>query len=182
MIEMDFVDGECLEDVWPSLDGKQKQSIAEQLRDIVTTMRQRRHCLDTIGSLGGPARDVRRFSVHDGGVIYNEAEFNDFVLDFVPNTPSIVRDALTPLMGVNSQILFTHGDLSPRNIIVKGDRIQALLDWACAGWYPEYWEYVKFVDRPTACDDWKEYASTIFEEKYPKELVTFQALKQWQFP
>jgi len=67
-----------------------------------------------------------------------------------------------------------------RNIIVQGDHVQALLDWEFAGWYPEYWEYVKFFNQPTDCIDWKDHAEFIFDVQYPRELVTFQALAPWQ--
>ena len=37
---------------------------------------------------------------------------------------------------------FTHGDLAPRNIMVREDgTITAIVDWDSAGWFPEYWEY-----------------------------------------
>jgi serine/threonine protein kinase len=41
--------------------------------------------------------------------------------------------------------VLTHGDLSPRNILVdpKTDKIVSIIDWEYAGWYPEYWEYVR---------------------------------------
>ena len=29
------------------------------------------------------------------------------------------------------------------NILVRGGKIVAILDWGCAGWYPECWEYNK---------------------------------------
>lgn len=181
-ILMEFVDGECLEEAWPSMDSKQKQSIAEQIRDIITTMRQATPTQDTIGACGGPARDCRQFSDYYGGPFNNEADFNKYVLDFLRGTPSLVQSALADALSVSSRIVFTHGDLVPRNIIVKGDRVQALLDWEYSGWYPEYWEYVKFFDRPTDCKDWKEYAETIFEVRYSKELLTYQALARWQKP
>ncbi|KAK2590103.1 hypothetical protein QQS21_012221 [Conoideocrella luteorostrata] len=41
------------------------------------------------------------------------------------------------------QTRFAHADLCPRNIIVKGGRIVAILDWAFAGWYPEYWDFTR---------------------------------------
>jgi thiamine kinase-like enzyme len=41
---------------------------------------------------------------------------------------------------------FTHADLSLRNIIIKDDKIQGTVDWEFSGWYPEYWEYVKFFE------------------------------------
>ncbi|KAI9038535.1 aminoglycoside phosphotransferase family protein [Aspergillus affinis] len=42
-------------------------------------------------------------------------------------------------------IMFTHGDLSSLNILVRGDDIVSIIDWETAGWYPSYWEYT------TAC-------------------------------
>ena len=45
-------------------------------------------------------------------------------------------------------IVLTHGDMSPRNIIVQGTKVVALLDWEMAGYYPEYWEYTKALYRP----------------------------------
>jgi fructosamine-3-kinase len=42
-------------------------------------------------------------------------------------------------------IVFTHGDLSSLNILVRGDDIVGIVDWETAGWYPSYWEYT------TAC-------------------------------
>ncbi len=37
--------------------------------------------------------------------------------------------------------VFTHGDLSSLNILVRGDKIVGIIDWERAGWYPSYWEY-----------------------------------------
>ncbi|ATY62322.1 kinase-like domain [Cordyceps militaris] len=41
------------------------------------------------------------------------------------------------------QVKFTHADLNPKNIRYRNGRITAIIDWECAGWYPEYWEYTK---------------------------------------
>ncbi|KAK3045742.1 hypothetical protein LTR09_012720 [Extremus antarcticus] len=181
-ILMDFVDGECLEEAWLSMNSEQKRSVAKQIGHIVTTMRQAASDQRRIGAFGGPARDCRQISDYSGGPFTNEAEFNTFVLDLLRRTPSLIRSTLAQALNVDSQIVLTHGDLTPRNIIVKGDHVQALLDWEYAGWYPEYWEYIKFFDRPTDCKDWKEYAEIIFGTQYPKQLLTFQALARWQKP
>jgi aminoglycoside phosphotransferase (APT) family kinase protein len=79
--------------------------------------------------------------------------------------------------------VFTHGDLAPRNIIVKDGKIAALLDWEVSGWYPEYWEYVKFFRAGTSDvrDMWR-YAEDIFPERYDDELVEYAALSKWQCP
>ncbi|KAK6856449.1 hypothetical protein PG995_006636 [Apiospora arundinis] len=38
-------------------------------------------------------------------------------------------------------LVFTHGDLNPSNIFVRGDEVVGIIDWETAGWYPDYWEY-----------------------------------------
>ena len=37
--------------------------------------------------------------------------------------------------------VFTHGDLSSLNIIVRGDDVVGIIDRESAGWYPSYREY-----------------------------------------
>ena len=45
-----------------------------------------------------------------------------------------------------SKPVFTHGDLSSLNILVRGDDVVGIIDWETSGWYPPYWEYT------TACN------------------------------
>ncbi|KAK3328866.1 aminoglycoside phosphotransferase [Apodospora peruviana] len=39
------------------------------------------------------------------------------------------------------RLVFTHGDLSNTNIMVRGDEIVSIIDWETVGWMPPYWEY-----------------------------------------
>ncbi|KAF5973627.1 ubiquitin interaction domain-containing protein [Fusarium bulbicola] len=50
------------------------------------------------------------------------------------------------------KIVFTHGDLNPRNIMMErisnsagatGWRLSGIIDWETAGYYPDYWDYTK---------------------------------------
>lgn len=46
----------------------------------------------------------------------------------------------------DAPIMFTHGGLHPRNIIVSAGpnpRVVAIIGWEQAGWYPAYWELCK---------------------------------------
>ncbi|KAF2210712.1 hypothetical protein CERZMDRAFT_44756, partial [Cercospora zeae-maydis SCOH1-5] len=179
-ILMDFVEGECLEEAWPNMTEGEKTSIAKQLGVIVTRMRQVTPDQREISAFGSPIRDLRRFSDYNGGPFQTEEEFNEFVVDLYQLTPSLIRSALSGSLPKDSRIVLSHCDLSPRNIIVKEGRIQALLDWEYAGWYPEYWEYVKFFDRTTSCQDWKHFAEHVFDVQYPRELLAYQAILRWQ--
>lgn len=43
-------------------------------------------------------------------------------------------------------VVFTHGSLHPRNIIISAGpkpRVVSILGWEQAGWYPAYWELCK---------------------------------------
>ena len=75
---------------------------------------------------------------------------------------------------------FTHGDLVPRNIIVRDGRVAAIIDWAFAGWYPEYWEFTKaHYDFPPG-QDWLGYVRQALP-CYDDELIAERNL--WEvFP
>lgn len=101
-------------------------------------------------------------------------------MDFRPNvTPKPVLRALNSLPTSNHRLTFSHADLSQHNFIVRDNKIAGLIDWEFAGWFPEYWEYIKFFDRPSH-RDWYDYADVIFSQNYDKELMDYQAIIRWQ--
>ncbi|KAK0443709.1 uncharacterized protein EV420DRAFT_1340663 [Desarmillaria tabescens] len=57
-----------------------------------------------------------------------------------------VRAALMKRQSTRHRICFTHGDITPHNILVDEQlRPTGLIDWECAGWMPEYWEYTRSI-------------------------------------
>ncbi|PLB49652.1 hypothetical protein P170DRAFT_465021 [Aspergillus steynii IBT 23096] len=75
--------------------------------------------------------------------------------------------------------VFTHADLQPKNVMVeqKGvcedgspDYQITLLDWALAGWYPEYWDYCNSTVYCQGKHEWLELVPDIFDE-YPVEYL-----------
>ncbi|KAG6815638.1 hypothetical protein H0H87_010382 [Tephrocybe sp. NHM501043] len=74
------------------------------------------------------------------------------------------------------RISFTHGDITPHNILVDQDlRPCALVDWACAGWMPEYWEYTRTLYLRERYIGWKEVFTDIFPD-YEAELTVERAV------
>ncbi|EEP79187.1 predicted protein [Uncinocarpus reesii 1704] len=92
----------------------------------------------------------------------------DFFLD--PYRNSMPDDA---------EVVFTHADLHPSNILVSEDspsKISAIIDWRQSGWYPDYWEFCKaqytadvhgewmnvyislFLNEPSCLEAWEFYA------------------------
>lgn len=127
-IWMEFVEGETLESTWPDLSEDDKKSIAQQLGHLISLMRADRQDHVSIGNINGPARDCRRYKDYTGGPFTDEKDFNDFLLNLYPQCPNTIRQSLAAMMRSDHGIHFTHGDLSPRNIIVKDEKIHALVD------------------------------------------------------
>lgn len=88
-------------------------------------------------------------------------------------TESMYWHQITTQLGAQFAVVFTHGDIAARNIIVRDGHIVALLDWEFAGWCPEYWEYV-FALRGLDNIDWETLRShlpTLFDKRYDLEYI-----------
>ncbi|CAH0025933.1 unnamed protein product [Clonostachys rhizophaga] len=180
-IRMSYVHGESLDTLWPSMTVDQKKDIARQLRVIVEQMRSVAPPATLIGACDGTEiRDTRVHFTYHSPPCQDEKAFNDYLSAALSeHTPPLVREAFTRRLRTYHRVVLTHCDLAPRNIMVQNWKIQGLVDWEDSGWYPEYWEYVKFFQRP-ADKDWKLYAQEIFPELYHEELVTFIAMSRFQ--
>lgn len=146
---MECMKGTPLEYMWKELNAEQRANVVSQLRDYVRQLRTLKKppsvAPGMVSSLYGKAwRDNRLASVIPIGPFANLAAFNDRVeqvaqrwIDptFTARTRAKMRD--------DSPIVFTHGDLAPRNILVDGGTVTAVVDWEEAGWFPEHWELVK---------------------------------------
>lgn len=145
---MEYIDGQPLDQAWLSCDRAQKKSIVSQLRGYLDELRQIKG--QTICSADGSvcndqifANRAFAYGPYDSDVAFRAGiakslrscdaspAFTETVIGFVNAMPS------------HDQIVFTHGDLVPRNILVRDGRVVAIVDWEMAGYYPAYWEYVK---------------------------------------
>ena len=66
----------------------------------------------------------------------------------------------------NSNIVFTHNNLIPTNIIVHNGQINGITDWRCAGYYPPYWELFKMMWTSSIGTEWALGLFFIDEENY----------------
>ncbi|RVD89357.1 uncharacterized protein DFL_000370 [Arthrobotrys flagrans] len=169
MICMSYIEGTRLSDAWPQLDAEQKVDIEAQLRGYLAELRSLEPPVPTyIGGVnGGPVRDVRLRMLSipaTGEPVSSVAEFEDWLLGTTHTIlPARVKAYIKNKMvrqreqkGYN--IVFTHGGLYPENILVRNEKegrtmgqdnwkIVGILDWSSAGWYPEYWEFVKAMEQ-----------------------------------
>jgi aminoglycoside phosphotransferase (APT) family kinase protein len=169
-ITMDYIEGERLDKVWNGLLDKQKLELADQLKGILSELRSLKG--EYIGSLDrGKAIDGRRFDF-EGGPFETENEFNHFLVsDTFSSTPTILKNIALRSLRTDHELVFTHGDFAPRNIIVKDGQVAAVLDWENSGWYPEYWEFVKTFNAADHRVNWYNYVGLIFPKCYETEYI-----------
>lgn len=185
-IAMTPMPGRRLDEVWPGLDPAARDSVMGEYRGILERLRGLDPPPDApvrIGAVegGGPAVDDRPVAGgrRCGGPFATEAEFNDWLLsrvvqrrcdesvgDHHAGSPGFFVETLKGAMRENHKWRLTHGDMGPQNVLVDENgngRITAVLGWGSAGWYPEYWEYVKMIQRlPRECWDFKSYARRLW--------------------
>lgn len=74
------------------------------------------------------------------------------------------------IISMPHQVVFTHGDFKAHNILVDEEgHLSGFLDWECAGWCPEYWEFTTAM-RFGRDSWWFQVASTLGGDQYLAEL------------
>lgn len=139
-IRMGYIQGRTLEELWPSMSADQKQDTAHQLRHIVEQMRALEPPPSYIGCCDGTGiQDTRvRFTYH-APPCATESEFNDYLdSSLFRQIPPLLRAAFRSQLRLDHRVVFTHGDLTPRNILIQDGKITGIVDWEESGWYPEY--------------------------------------------
>lgn len=138
---MGYIQGETLEKVWDNLSRDQRLDIAHQLRDIIRKMRSLPAPPDFIGAFNRDELiDCRGYDTFIRPACHDEAEFNTYLVTD-EEMPSPIQRGFQNGIKTQHRIVFSHCDIAPRNIIIRDNRVVALLDWELAGWYPEYWDY-----------------------------------------
>lgn len=157
---MPRIDGTTLEMRWPTMTKEEKCTLRDNLEAILEELRQvpPPNC-----SLGWNDRcKDSRWYTRQSGPIVSEKEFNDFLLSNpLARTTKTYLEMMRSRLRDDHKIVLTHGNLNPRNIMVREDlTIVGLIGWEMGGWYPEYWEGVKALNTFSATDsgdDWWQY-------------------------
>ncbi|PVH73062.1 kinase-like protein [Cadophora sp. DSE1049] len=146
-IVMQKIRGQMLGEGWNERSSESQAAILEQLKGMVVELRALKHTESQRVSnvAGGPIWDCRLQgktmwhgpfkTIHDfhkhlrGGFDADSKHYPDF-------------SDMIALQDIDwGPPVFTHGDLSSLNILVRGDKIVGIIDWETSGWYPGYWEY-----------------------------------------
>ena len=94
------------------------------------------------GTLGGPLHD-HRVNMGTPSVEYTDFK-GPFATEDEFNTSLQMPGAIPGLTHSSGhRIVFTHGDLNMRNVLMHNGRLSGIVDWENAGWCPEYWDLTK---------------------------------------
>ncbi|OAA38530.1 Protein kinase-like domain protein [Cordyceps fumosorosea ARSEF 2679] len=178
VIIMDFVEGQSLDEAWVAYTEDERRSVIAQLQDHMSQLRSFKGSF--IGCIDGtPCQDQYFYSEKENyGPYQTEQEFNQGIIDVMrkqgPYTFTEWRCDVWEDVMKNHEIVLTHNDFDPRNILVRGAKVVAILDWEFSGFYPEYWEYCKAV----SCPDWehpwsRSRAIDQILKPYYKEIAVF---------
>lgn len=67
--------------------------------------------------------------------------------------------------------VFIHTDLHPSNILIDRGRLTGIVDWECAGFFPEYWEFTKLMYGAMRDEELQQIIRGAFTESgYEEEL------------
>lgn len=149
-ILMDRIDGEMVGQGWVHRSAKSKAKILWQLKQFMQEMRNISPPSAHVANVDsgflfdcrlpgpslrfGPFKSIEEFHNHLRKGIKFPLNLDPEVIELIN-----LHDRTWP------QPVFTHGDLSSLNILVRGDEVVGIIDWETSGWLPSYWEYT------TAC-------------------------------
>ncbi len=167
---MERVPGVPLADVWQQLSAADKSFIKDQLRTQLELMRA---CTQTF--IGRVGRQETR-NVYSGlvrsyfGPFADEKAFDNWCLAHIFGSP-LTRFKWQRFLGKErkkqpaaASFVLTHGDLTPRNIMVQGNVVTGIIDWEQSGFFPEYAEYAFAM---MLCHSHEEWWIPVLEELLP---------------
>ncbi|KAL9594937.1 MAG: hypothetical protein Q9219_006743 [cf. Caloplaca sp. 3 TL-2023] len=175
-ILMERIDGQPLDEVWDTYSETQKEHIKSQLKGFWEELRQIKGT--SIGPVDGTYCADQFFDGEDNasyGPYESEAAFHDGLIRALEarGRNTWTERVVTFIRAMpEHEVLFTHNDLAPRNILVRDGNVVAIIDWELSGFYPGYWEYVKALCWPDWKSPWiKDNVVDQILQPYPMELA-----------
>ncbi|KAG8414378.1 hypothetical protein J3459_014802 [Metarhizium acridum] len=119
------------------------------------------------------------------GLYQTEQEFNEDMVKAMKDSKSgFARWRCSVWLSImkDDDIALAHSDFDPRNILVQGDKVTAILNWEMSGYYSTSWEYGNALLRPGSEGAWsRSKAVDKILEAFHKELTVMSMLSELQY-
>lgn len=171
---MDRIHGTTLQEAWADLSPGDVERICQQLAAMIHEIRS---CKSPYGPMicsasGGPFTDSYLRLFGRNPPFADEQHLNNYILEGNAAWP----DDILSSHSIPHPIVFTHGELARRNIMVHHGNVTAIIDWETAGWRPAHWEYFKaMITEHRPGDEWLRCVAK-FTPVYERE---YDALLHW---
>ncbi|KAL3481747.1 kinase-like protein [Aspergillus californicus] len=173
-IFMSYVEGETLEEAWEGYDQPTKDHVTSQLKEYFSELRSIKTS-NYIGSVDcGPVNDPMLEGHDNKDPFDSEAAFNTALVDaYQAKVPKLnIKAYLSGMLSDKTHcIVFTHGDLRLRNIMVHNGSVSGIVDWEFSGWYPEYWEFARALFIWRWQHDWSDALVQVLQPYYTEYAV-----------
>ncbi|KAK4201361.1 putative phosphotransferase [Triangularia verruculosa] len=176
----ELVPGVSLDQIWHDMTDAEQSSIKKQLR---TQFERMRTCKQPfIGRLGRqPTHDnFNSLGNSQMGPFSSEEDFDEWCLARLRGNAlskwKWKKFVEKERRSSSGNFVLTHGDLTPRNIMVKDGVITGIIDWERSGFFPEYAEYAFAMKLCHSHEDW--WIPVLKEVLHPcsKERLEFTEL------
>ncbi|CAD0108010.1 unnamed protein product [Aureobasidium uvarum] len=193
-ILMERIRGEEIPRAWKRLGEEGRAKMFAHLKQMIEEMRALKPPSGTgVRSCVGGSLYDSRFNRQENrfGPFTTIQEFHfwlrkEFRLADYPNPEKPSEEVRPELMHMETMQdgpwpspVFTHADLNPCNILVRGDKIVAIIDWEFAGWYPHYWEYTSNWFGNRVRTEWQDALVQFLEPCTAAEFEMEKTRNKW---
>ena len=151
------IQGQTLEQAWPSLSEAQKISIADQVVQVRKQLRSN-FTSTTIQTVDqGPCYPGLLFlDMKPYGPFHSDQELWDALAVAYNNLPQDIFNNVKKRFPKSEPYVLTHCDLNLGNIMIRDGEMVGILDWEYAAYLPVWYEYISTSFAFTAMDvEWK---------------------------
>ncbi|KZT56447.1 kinase-like protein [Calocera cornea HHB12733] len=115
--------------------------LAKQLFTVFHSIRELSPTNNMVCGVGGRGCTSYLMSLSTFGPFDSVASFNAWMVLRAESRLGSVRMASLPKRIDDAETRFSHGDLTPRNVLVdEQGNLTGVIDWEAAGWMPRHWD------------------------------------------
>ena len=172
---MTRIRGQMLADVFHLMSYNERDQFADDLRACIQQLRAIPNNTPYLfaDTTGGRMID-HRVPDRECGPFNTEADFNNHL--YHCGVGSDLIKSIEPVHSRKHESYFTHSDLHTTNLLVEGGRLCGIVDWECAAFKPEYWEFTKAMYGVWNRGPIENMFRRVFGALYSEELEVEQAL------